>query len=147
MTQRRLSEPTFRIDPKTSCIGFSPRLFVFLRIQCFRVLRDATQLWYIFHNSHSILVFAFSSFVGIVAFLRPFVWLFINLEVRKQTRVPCLTSRFVFLELTLGKMPILTRRSRASTFQIISARLSKNGTMVTFASDTSLPRHTSTSCH
>ena len=42
-------------------------------------------------------------------------------------------------------MPIFTRRSRASTFQIISARLSKNEPMVTFASDTSLPRHTSTS--
>ena len=42
-------------------------------------------------------------------------------------------------------MPIFTRRSREGTFQIISARLSKNGKMVTFASDTSLPRHTSTS--
>ena len=40
-------------------------------------------------------------------------------------------------------MPIFTRRSRASTFQKISARLSKNGTMVTFAFDTSFPRHTS----
>ena len=37
-------------------------------------------------------------------------------------------------------MPIFTRRSRASTSQIVSARLSKNGLMVTFASSTSLPR-------
>ena len=42
-------------------------------------------------------------------------------------------------------MPIFTRRSRAGTIQIISARLSKNGPLVTFASDTSLLRHTSTS--
>ena len=44
-------------------------------------------------------------------------------------------------------MSVFTRWSRASTLQMISARLSKNGTMVTFASDTSLPRHTSTSFH
>ena len=44
-------------------------------------------------------------------------------------------------------MPIFTRRSRASTLQIISARFSENGTMVTFALDTSFLRHTSTSCH
>ena len=37
---------------------------------------------------------------------------------------------------------MFTRRSRASTSQIISARLSKNGSMVTFASDTSFLRHT-----
>ena len=43
------------------------------------VLRDATQLWYNFHNSHSIPVVAFPSFVGIVAFFRLFVWLFIKL--------------------------------------------------------------------
>ena len=41
-------------------------------------------------------------------------------------------------ELALGRMPIFTRRSRASTSPILSARLSKNGTMVTFASDTPL---------
>ena len=33
---------------------------------------------------------------------------------------------------------MFTRRSRASTFLVISARLSENGTMVTFALDTSL---------
>ena len=44
-------------------------------------------------------------------------------------------------------MPIFTRRSRARTFQITSARLSKNGTVVTFASNPSCPRHTSTSRH
>ena len=44
-------------------------------------------------------------------------------------------------------MPLFTRRSRASTFQIVSARLSKNCTMDTFALDTSCLRHTSTSWH
>ena len=44
-------------------------------------------------------------------------------------------------------MPIFTRHARASTLQIISARLSKNGTVITFASDTSLHRDTSTSWH
>ena len=50
-----------------------------------------------------------------------------------------------FWEKALGRLPIFTRRSCRSISQIISARLSKKGHMVTFASDTSLPRHTSTS--
>ena len=49
--------------------------------------------------------------------------------MRKQTVVSSLT----IVELALGRMPISTRRSRASAFQIISARLSENGTMVTFS--------------
>ena len=42
-----------------------------------------------------------------------------------------------FVELALGWVLIFTRHSREDTLQIISARLSKNGPMVTFASDTS----------
>ena len=61
---------TLLIDPKTSCV---------------RVLRDATQLWCNFHNSRSILVVAFSSCVGIVAFLWLFVRLFVNILMREQT--------------------------------------------------------------
>ena len=45
---------------------------------------------------------------------------------------PRLATRFSLVELTLRRMPIFKRRSRASTLQILSARLSKNGTMVTF---------------
>ena len=56
--------------------------------------------------------------------------------MREQTLISCFTSRFVFRELTFGKMPILTRRTRASTFQVASARLSKNDTKITFAVDT-----------
>ena len=77
----------------------------------------------------------------IVALFLLFVWLFVNLMMREQTLIPGLTTRFIFFELTFGRMPILTRRSRASTFQIVSARLSKNGTGVTFAFlDTLRPR-------
>ena len=82
-----------------------------------------------------------------VALFRLFVWVFINLMMLEQTLIPCFTSRFCFVELTFGRMPILTRRFRASTFQIVSTRLSKNDTRITFALDTSFPRHTSTSCH
>ena len=39
------------------------------------LLRDTTQLWYSFHNSYSIFVFAFSSFVGMVALFRLFILL------------------------------------------------------------------------
>ena len=46
---------------------------------------------------------------------------------------PALHPDSFVMELIFGKMPILTRRSRASTFQIVSARLSKNDTRITFA--------------
>ena len=84
-------------------------------------------------------------FWDVVALLWLFICLFINLVMRKKTLVSCLTTRFIFMELALGRMPLFTRRSRTSTSQIRPARLSKNEPMVTFASDTSLPRHTSTS--
>ena len=45
---------------------------------------------------------------------------------------PDLQPVFVFIKLALGWMPMFTRRSRAGTVQIISAPLSKNGTMVTY---------------
>ena len=67
--------------------------------------------------------------------------------MQDQTLIRGFTTRFCFTELTFGSRPKLTKRSRASTFQITSARLSNNHTNVTFASDTSFPRHTSTSCH
>ena len=66
-------------------------------------------------------------------FFRLDIWLLVNLMMREQTPITGFTT--------------LTRRSRASTFQTVSPRLSTNHTRVTFASDTSFPRHTSTSCH
>ena len=69
------------------------------------------------------------------AHLRLFTWLFFNLSVREQTLVSCFASLFRFAELTFGRMPILTRGSRTSTFQTVSARLSKNSASLTSASD------------
>ena len=57
-----------------------------------------------------------SLLLWVVAFLWLFVWLFINLMMREQTLIPGFTARFCFEKLTLGTMPIVTRRSRASTF-------------------------------
>ena len=93
----------------------APRLST-LRNECIWIWWYTTQLWYTFHNSHSILVIVFSSFWD-VALFRLFIWLFINLVMRKQTLVSSLTTRFNFIEWTLGRMPIFTRRSRAGTFQ------------------------------
>ena len=101
---------TLWIGAKTSYIGSSPRLST-LRNRCIWILWYTTHLWYTFHNSHSILVIAFS-FWGDVAVFRHFIWLIINLVMRKQTLVSSLTTRFTFIELALGRMPIFTRRSR-----------------------------------
>ena len=129
LTQRGLSEAYPSNWFQDFLHRVSPGLSSTLRNQCFRVLRDATQLWYNFH----IIVVAFSSFLGIAAFLWLLVWLFVNLMCRKQTFVSSLTTRFILIELALRRVPIFTRRPRAG--------------MVTFASDTSLPRHTKTSRH
>ena len=109
-------------------------LFSSLRNQRIRVLRDATQLWYNFSQQpqRSCRRFLFFFGRGIVALLSVFVWLFIDLMMREQTRIPGFASRFCFIKLTLGRMPIFTRRSHASTCQLMSARSSKNGTNGTF---------------
>ena len=39
--------------------------------------------------------------------------------MRKQTLISSLTTRYIFKEMALTRMPIFARRSRASTFQII----------------------------
>ena len=133
LTQRRLSEPYFSTWSQDFLHRVCRGLFASFRNQRIRVFRDATQLWYNFHSSHSVLVVAFSSFLGIVAILWLFVWLLINLMMREQTLIPGFASRFCFVTLNWhsGGCQYFRRRSRASTFQMISARLSKNGTMVT----------------
>ena len=98
---------------------FSPELFASLRNQRIRVLRDATQLWYIFHQSHSMVVVAFSSFVGKSSLSVAFCLVVINLVMREQTLITGFAIRFCFVKLTLGRMPTFTERSRASTFQIV----------------------------
>ena len=138
LTQRRLSDSFvfFEFVPKLFASGFTGTVFLFKKPMLLSLARRNPIVVH-FHNSHSVLVFAFSSFVGIVAFVWLFVWLFVNLMMREQTLISSFTSRVFFVELALGKMLIFTRRSRASTFHLISARLSKNGTTFTFAS-----RHT-----
>ena len=64
---------TLWIDPKTFCIGFPRDCFLF-RIQWLRVWRDAFQLWCNSHNSHNIVVIAFSSSVGMAALFRLWNW-------------------------------------------------------------------------
>ena len=117
---------TFRIDPKTFCIGFPRNCLPLWETNASESCETQPQLWYTFHNSRCILVVALSSFWWIVALLWLFVWLFINLLMREQTLIPGFAARFCFLKLTLGRMPIFTKGSLASTLQIISARLSEH---------------------
>ena len=102
LTWRGLSEPYFSKRSQHFLHRVSPGLCAYLRYQRIRVLRDATQLWYNCHNSHSILVVAFSFFVGIVAVLGLFAWLFINLMMREQTLITGFAPRFCIEKLTLG---------------------------------------------
>ena len=143
LTHRRLSEPYFSNRSQDSLQWVSRGLFSPLRNQCIRVLRDATQLRYNFHNSHSIPVVPFSSLRKLV-FLWLFVWLFINLMLREQTLFSSFATRFCSVEFTLGKMPFSQSDRVQVTFKNIFAR---KGTEVTFAWDTTFPRRTSTSWH
>ena len=79
----------------------------------------------------------FLFFLGIVALFRLFLVFHQPYDAETDT-CPQPYNPFHFYRIG----PIFTRRSRAGTFRKKSARLSKNGPMVTFAF--SLPRHTST---
>ena len=57
-----------------------------------------------------------------VALFRLFCLVVRQIMMRERTLIPCLSSRFVFMELTFGRMRKLTRRWRASTFHIVSTR-------------------------
>ena len=96
---------TRRIDPKTSCLGFPRHFTLFFgssdgSASCETQPSGGT----VFHKSHSTRVVAFSV---LKAIFRLFTWLFFNLVVREQTLVPCFASRFSFIELTFGRIPIL----------------------------------------
>ena len=108
LTYRRLCESYSSIWSQDILHRVSPGLFASLRIQCVRILRDATHLRYKFHNSLCILVVACSSFAGMVTLCRLFVCMFINLIMREQLLIPCFTFRFVVVELTIGRMSTLT---------------------------------------
>ena len=62
--KRRLSESYSSDRSQDFLHRVSLGLFASLRIQYLLVLRDTTHLRYNFHNSHCILVVAFSSFLG-----------------------------------------------------------------------------------
>ena len=121
LAHRGLSESNFSNSVQDFLHRVSPKLFGSLRNECIRLLWYTTQLWYAFRDSHNAFVFTFSTFWEVV-FFQPFVLLFMNFVMRKQTRVSRLTTRFCFIELALGRMPMFTRSSRAGTLQIISAR-------------------------
>ena len=79
------------------------------------VLNYATQLSCIFQQkNHCILV---------TTLLRLFIWLFLNLPVRKRALIAEFTTRFWLIKLTFGTMPIVTMKLSANTFEEVSARL------------------------
>ena len=121
---------TLWIAFKTFCIKFPRNSFVPGEASASESC-DTTQLLHTFHNSHSAFVFTFSSFWE--AFLRPF-YLVVHQPCNEETNTRLLTLQpvFDFIRMALGRMPLFTRRSRAGTSQMIPARSSKNGPMVTF---------------
>ena len=129
----------FKIDPKNFSHRVSLKLRSLRRSWSFWVLRDAKPIVLQFSKIATALLSSLS--LHLQTLFRLFTWLFFNLVVREQALVSCFASRFCYMELTFGRMPRLTRWSRASTFQEEFARLSKNGPMANFASDTSFSRH------
>ena len=67
--------------------------------------------------------------------------------VWKRTLITEFESRFSFIELTFGRMPTLTKRSRTSTFQEVFTQRSIEFLRLASASGIPFSRHTSTSCH
>ena len=135
---------TRRIDPKTFRLGFPRHFFPFGSSDGSESFQAQPNLGTVFTKSDSTL---FVALPVLKAQFRIFTWFFFILAVREQTLVPCFASRFILMEVALGRMPILTRRPRAGTFQMVSARLSKNAASLTSASGASFARRTSTSCH
>ena len=129
---------TRRIDSKTFSHRVSSKLCAFRRFCWLWVLRETTQLRCSFSQW---------PLHVLISLFRHFIWLLVNFIVREHTLISCFATRFSLKALTFGRMPTLTKRSCASTFQIVSARLSKNSVSLTSASDASLSRRASTSCH
>ena len=107
---------TFRIDPKTLYNGFPGTGFHSLRNQCIRVLRDATQLRYNFHNSHSIPVVPFSS-LGIASLSLALCLVVHQPYVAGTNTFLQLCNPFLFCRIHTREDAIFTKRSRASNFQ------------------------------
>ena len=129
----------FEIDPKNFSHRVSLKLRSLRRSWSFWVLRDAKPIVLQFSKIATALLSSLS--LHLQTLFRLFTWLFFNLAEREQALVSCFASRFCYIELTFGRMPRLTRWSRASTFQEEFARLSKIHARVTFGSDTPFSRH------
>ena len=69
----------------------------------------------------------------------------LQLSSAEISTLPNFAARFCFIELSFGRMPILTRRFTASTFQEVFARLSIELPGLAFASDVAFSRRTSAS--
>ena len=82
----------------------------------------------------------------VITFHRHFVCLFCNLTVAKWALSAELTSRSREIELTFGRMSILTNRFGASTFQELFTRRSIELLRLASAFGIFLSRHTSTAC-
>ena len=79
-------------DSKTFLHLASQRLPT-LRNECIWILWYTTQLWYTFHHSLSFFVIAFSSFLEVALFLSFFIWLFVNLAMRRRLSGGCQYSQ------------------------------------------------------
>ena len=124
----------------------SPRLST-LRNECIWILRYTTQLWYTFFTIATTFLSSLSLLFGML-----FFWLFSflfscssTLQCGNRHLSPAVQLVSFLKKWHSGGCQYSQGVRVQVTFQIISTRLSKNGPMVTFASDTSLPPHTSTS--
>ena len=99
-------------------------------------LQHATQLAYIFQHGYLIFV---------IILLRLLAGLSLNLRVCKRAVIAEFTTQIRLIELTIGRMPIVTGWRRANTFHEVFARLSIELPRWTPASEVLFPRRTSTS--
>ena len=107
--------------PRLSASGFPETFYLEKRVHLNLVIHNPIVTHFTVATSF---LSSLSLLFGMLLFFCLSMWLFINLVMRKQTHVS-ITTRFIFTELNLGRMPIFSRRSRAGTFQIISARLKR----------------------
>ena len=123
LTLRRLCESYSSIWPQNFLHRISPRLCASLRFQ--RFLSPARHNPIVVQSSQKpkLLSIRFLYLSENGSFFLLFIW----------TLISGFSVRFCFVELTFGRMPILTKRCCATTFQIVSAPLLKNHASISFA--------------
>ena len=107
-----------------------------MRIPAARCPAIRNPLSHIFHCSHCTFV---------TTLLRLFIWLLLNLPLRKRALLGGFTSRFGLIKLTFGRMPTVTKQFSANSFQEVSACLSIDLPRRTPASEAPFSPRTSTS--